>query len=277
MRAVGPMFGTAALLLAGQGSAAAAQDAVFRCLVEGNKQDFRVSGGQWYERRPKETMEWTPLGCGDTMEVEGKTHRRTTCGEDAGELFAVTATSHGARAQILDPAGLRYSFYHSLKFEGETRPPPDMAGDCAVLEREDADPTGAWPLSKKLANGMPFVLATTREGIRLRPGDWKFPDRHSYFVHFDGRYHPLGGTWSVSAVGFDPHGINSYHSCPPYDQLPRNAPICGGIHQPGHVMDRWYRPEDKEFVAFGYAYQFDEQGIVYSGDRPVARIMVPDL
>lgn len=266
----------AAALLSAYPTGAIAETAMYRCLVEGGKYDFKLVNGEWHERRPAETMEWTSLECGATVELEGKTYPKVTCGKEGDESFAVTGTSLGARAQILDPVKLRYSFHHNLKYEGDTRPPADMAGDCAVLESDEARPIAAWPLSKKLANGLPFVLATKRDGLKLRPGDWEYPNAR-YFLTFDGKYHPLGGTWALGAIGFDPHRVNSFHTCPPYNLRPKNAPICGGIHQEGHQMDRWHKPEDHELAAFGYAYTFDEAGTVYYEGKPVAKLMVPDL
>lgn len=270
----------AAAMLLGFPTAAMAQDAAtHRCVVQGGKHDVRIVDGEWYERRPAETSEWTAKGCGTTGVKDG-TPTKIVCAQDGGSYVAATGKAGccgtTVSGQALDTNNLRYAFHYRIDPKAETMAPPDMAGDCAVLESEDARPIDAWPLSKKIANGMPFVIATKEGGLKLRPGDWKYPERHSYFLTFTGKYYPDTGTWSVSAVGFDPHRVNSYHSCAPYELRPKHT-RCGGIHQEGHSMDRWYKPEEHDLAAFGYAYTFDEAGTVFFEGKPVAAIMVPNL
>ena len=263
-------------LLAGP---AMAEATVYRCVVEGGQYDVKIVDGEWYERRPQETEAWTPKGCGTTSEKAGQ-KTKIACEQGADNFVAAIGTAGccetKVRAQSLNVVKLRYSFFDHPQPASETEPKLDMAGDCAVLASDGARPIEAWPLAKKIANGMPFVLATRQGGLKLRPGDWRYPERHSYFLHFEGKYYPGSGTWSTSAVGFDPHRSNSYHSCAP-DRPGDHRPPCGGIHQPGYVMDRAYTPEKNELVAFGTVYRFDETGTVWLDGRPVAKIVVPDL
>ena len=260
-------------------SAAIAEATVYRCVVEGGQYDVKIVDGEWFERRPQESAAWTAKGCGTTSEKSGE-KTKVACQQGADHFVAAIGTAGccgtKVRSQSLNFAKLRYSFFDHAQPVSETEPQLDMAGDCAVLASDDARPIEAWPLAKKIANGLPFVLATRQGGLKLRPGDWRYPERHSYFLHFEGKYYPGSGTWSTSAVGFDPHRSNSYHSCAP-DRPADRRPPCGGVHQPGYVMDRAYTPEKNELVAFGTVYRFDEAGTVWLDGKPVAKIAVPDL
>lgn len=257
----------AALLLSVSATGAYAQGAGYRCIIGGYKQDLKFEGDAWYLRGGGKG--WGPLGCGTAKEAP---RERIECSRDNGQYVATITTSFddgsgSVRRLTFDPKALSYS---------STSPNSSPAqGDCAVLATDSARPEDAWSLSRKLAAGLPFLLVSTREMLNLRPGKWEYP--RGYWVILEGKYHPDSGTWAANGVGFDPGATNSYHSCPPSRMRPAYLPACGGVHQAGFTMDRWYKPQELSLVIFGRVLQFDESGTVRAEGKTIGRLMVPDL
>ena len=133
-----------------------------------------------------------------------------------------------------------------------------FAAACAFAAAASAEPAAVAPsaqaapaasLSQRLASGAHYVIVTRRELFPLRsegrnPGD-------AWFT-IDGYFVPESGTWTSNATGFPTPGT-PWHSCPAETQ-------CGGIHEAGMVLDRWYRPEAHEIVAIGQKLTFDDDG-----------------
>lgn len=142
-----------------------------------------------------------------------------------------------------------------------------MACEAWVDDGKTVAPDQRWPLSRKIAEGKAFIFVTEREHVRLQEGDWTWPTGR--WVSFEGRYHAEKGLWAVSGVGFTPRG-NPLHACPAGQQ-------CGGIHEAGGVLDRWYKPEDGELVVMGLKFRFDEAGNVFDGDRRIGLLIVPEF
>jgi hypothetical protein len=248
-------------------TAAVAEAPIYRCIGDGIVQDLRIEAGEWYARTPGEG-DWTAKGCGQPR-TEGGSTIAITCSADGDRLVArqVQTYSDGSsmvRQETLDMRARSYTNAWAQQIA-------DGSGDrvsCEILTDPNAPVGQGWNLSRKIAAGLPFVFITEREALRLRPGDWTYP--RGRWVMIEGRYHPFGGTWDVNGVGFDPGRTNPYHSCPA-------ATGCGGVHQQGFTLDRPYRPEDHEFVAFGQTFTFDEAGSVFFEGVRVGLLVVPAL
>jgi hypothetical protein len=116
-------------------------------------------------------------------------------------------------------------------------------------------------LAQLLAAGRPYVLVTRRDAFP-RPSEGR--DR---WIAIEGYYVPEKGTWTSSATGFPTPGT-PWHSCP--------APTwCGGVHERGLVLERWYRPEQNEIVVIGQKLTFDEQGRVFHAGRQIGMLFSP--
>lgn len=248
-------------------AASLAQAPIYRCIGNGFVQDVRIEAGEWYIRRPGEG-DWRAKGCGQSR-AEGGSTIAVTCSAEGGRHVArqVQTYSGGstmARLETLDTSALRYTSAWAQQIE-------NGGGDhvsCEILTDPEAPVGQGWSLSRKIAAGLPFVLVTGREALRLRPGEWAWPQGR--WVMVEGRYHPEDGTWAVSGVGFDPGRTNPYHSCPATTR-------CGGIHEAGFTLDRPYRPENHELVAFGRTFTFDEAGSVFLEGRRIGMLAVPAL
>ena len=246
-------------------AAALAQGPVYRCIGQGFVQDLRIEAGEWYTRRPGEG-DWAAKGCGRTR-AEGRSTIAITCSAagDRHVAHQVQTYSDGstmARRETFDQRELLYvsAWAQQIERGGGTQL------SCEILADPEAPVAQGWSLSRKIAAGLPFLLITEQQALRLRPGDWSWP--RGRWVMIEGRYHPDGGTWDVTGVGFDPGRTNPYHSCPA-------TAGCGGIHERGFTLDRPYRPEDRELVAFGQAFTFDESGSLFFEGRRVGMVVVP--
>ena len=277
MKSIGAKCLAAALWAAGSTAALAEEATMVRCITDGAKTDFKLVGSAWLERKP-DKADWTPKGCGTSVQRAGATVRMD-CTIEGDARVAVTTTtwpnssSTWVTRETLLPKVPSYEVAFSDRGVIGDRDP--TAGSCAILASEDARPEDSWSLSRKLAAGLPFLIVTAPDGVTLRPGDWEYPKGR--WVVLEGSYYVNSGTWSARGVGFDPGRTNSAHSCPPYALLPKHTPPCGGIHQPGYTMDRWYKPDQRDLVVFGHVYRFDESGALFAGDKRVGRVLVPDF
>lgn len=251
-------------------TAFAQQARSYRCIIEGSKQDIRFQGSDWYVRSNGKGA-WKSIGCG-AGPGSGAGKPKTECSRDGSTHRAVTTTAYddgsgSVRRETVDTSRLAYA-----SESGNSAP---LRGQCAVLASDDDRPEEAWSLSRKISAGLPFLLVSDRESLDLRPGDWEYAKGR--WVVLEGKYHPYSGTWAMNGVGFNPGKTNSYHSCPPYHLTPKNLPACGGVHQAGYTMDRWYKPEERSLVAFGRVYTFDETGAVFAEGKLIGRLVVPNL
>jgi hypothetical protein len=160
--------------------------------------------------------------------------------------------------------GLKIGFA-SLLFLGSPIAALAAPGEPSPGPAQTQSPPPAAPnrLAQLLAAGRPYVLITRRELFpRASEG------RDSWFT-ISGYYRAEDGIWTSDATGFPTPGT-PWHSCP------RGAQ-CGGIHEPGMALERWYRPENGELVIIGQRLTFDAQGRVFQGERQVGVVMVPDF
>jgi hypothetical protein len=140
-----------------------------------------------------------------------------------------------------------------------------IAGEPAAGPAQAQSPAPAAPnaLARLLAEGRPYVLITRRDLFpRASEG------RDSWFT-ISGYYRPQDGVWTSDATGFPSPGT-PWHSCPRETQ-------CGGIHEPGMALERWYRPENGELVIIGQRLTFDAQGRVFHGERQIGFVLAPDF
>lgn len=143
----------------------------------------------------------------------------------------------------------------SQSVPGEPSPGPAQAQPPA--------PAAPGPLAQALASGRPYVLITRRD---LFPRASEGRDR---WFTISGYYRAEDGVWTSDATGFPTPGT-PWHSCPREAQ-------CGGIHEPGMALERWYRPENGELVIIGQRLTFDAQGRVFHGERQIGLLLVPDF
>jgi hypothetical protein len=115
-------------------------------------------------------------------------------------------------------------------------------------------------LAQRLATGAGYVIVTRRD-LFPRPSEGAEP----WFV-ITGYYVPENGTWTSNASGFSRPSF--FHACP-------RETLCGGIHEAGRVLERWYRPEQHEIVAMGERLTFDEEGRLFHEGRQIGFIHVP--
>ena len=118
-------------------------------------------------------------------------------------------------------------------------------------------------LSQRLAAGDMYVLVTRRD---LFPVKSEGRDR---WIAIEGYYVPKSGNWTSSAAGFPSPGT-PWHSCPAESW-------CGGIHERGFVLDRWYRPEQHEIVVIGQKLTFDDQGRAFLAGRQIGMLFSTDF
>jgi hypothetical protein len=141
-----------------------------------------------------------------------------------------------------------------------TTPEAPSSGSVQTQPPTPAAPT---TLAQRLAAGRPYVLITRRNLFpRASEG------RDSWFT-ISGYYRAEDGVWTSDATGFPTPGT-PWHSCP-------HGAQCGGIHEPGMALERWYRPENNELVIIGQRLTFDAQGRVFHGDRQIGIVMVPNF
>ncbi|TFI59313.1 hypothetical protein E2493_05595 [Sphingomonas parva] len=260
-----------AVLLAVCSTAALAEEAAtFRCVNNGFKQDYRISSEDWLVREAGQA-DWKPIGCGKERPDAGAVLRIDCSVRDGSFVVERVSTYPGGSRMVLrrtvDPSTLAYSV--------QSNADAPETGACAKLENDEARPEDGWSLSRKLSLGLPFLLVTDARSLQLRPGEWTWPNGR--WVIIEGKYHTDSGTWDVGGVGFNPGRTNSAHSCPPDALRAKTLPPCGGIHQAGYSMDRWYRPEEHDLVVYGRVYRYDEGGAVYSEGKRIGRLIVPDL
>lgn len=132
---------------------------------------------------------------------------------------------------------------------------------AAVAQAEA--PVATDSLSKRLAAGQPYVIVTRRNLFPL-PSEGK-----EYWFAIDGYYVPEDGTWTSHAVGFPTPGT-PWHSCPATAR-------CGGIHEPGKRLDRWYRPELNEMIVVGQHLTFDQHGRLFHQGKQIGLVFTPDF
>jgi hypothetical protein len=109
-----------------------------------------------------------------------------------------------------------------------------------------------------LAAGESYVIVTRRD---LFP---RVSEGADEWFAITGRFVPADGTWTSRATGFPTPGT-PWHSCPAETQ-------CGGIHERGLVLDRWYRPQQHEAVALGVKLSFDDGGRLFHEGRQIGTI-----
>lgn len=136
---------------------------------------------------------------------------------------------------------------------------------ASALKPKAAAPaaSAAPTLAQRLAAGEPYVLLTRRD---LFPLSSQGSDR---WIAIEGYYVPKTGTWTSSAAGFPSPGT-PWHSCP-------RESWCGGIHERGLVLDRWYRPEQHEIVVIGQKLTFDDSGRAFLAGRQIGLLFSPDF
>lgn len=145
------------------------------------------------------------------------------------------------------------------------------AGVCALASASPVaapaqpSPEGAasGTIAARLATGGRYVIVTRRD---LFPRASAGTD---IWFTITGYYVPRDGTWTSSASGFPTPGT-PWHACPP-------TTACGGIHEAGFALDRWYRPEQHEIVAVGQRLTFDEQGRLFHQGRIIGYIVAPEF
>ena len=136
---------------------------------------------------------------------------------------------------------------------------------ASALKPKAAPPAAAAAptLAQRLAAGEKYVLVTRRDLFPV-----KSEGRDSW-IAIEGYYVPEKGTWTSSAAGFPSPGT-PWHSCP--------APTwCGGVHERGLVLERWYRPEQHEIVVIGQKLTFDDQGRAFLAGRQIGQLFSPDF
>lgn len=135
---------------------------------------------------------------------------------------------------------------------------------CAQAPSPPASASAAAnPIAQRLATGGRYVIVTRRD-LFPRPSqgnDWWFA--------ITGYYVPRDGTWTSSASGFPTPGT-PWHSCPAETS-------CGGIHERGMVLERWYRPEQNEIVAVGERLTFDAEGRLFHQGRHIGYVIAADI
>lgn len=134
-----------------------------------------------------------------------------------------------------------------------------MTGNQAHAQKSSAQVS----LAQRLAAGAPYVIVTRRNLFPL-PSDGR-----EFWFTISGYYIPEKGTWTSSAVGFPTPGT-PWHSCPA-------ETICGGIHENGKKLDRWYRPEKFEMVAIGQPLTFDADGRLFFQGKQIGIVITPDF
>lgn len=155
--------------------------------------------------------------------------------------------------------------FASLLFLASPSGSQTIAGEPAAGPAQAQSPSPAAPtsLAQLLASGRPYVMITRRDLFpRASEG------RDSWFT-ISGYYRADDGIWTSDATGFPAPGT-PWHSCPREAQ-------CGGIHEPGMPLERWYRPENGELVIIGQRLTFDAEGRVFHGDRQIGILLVPDF
>jgi hypothetical protein len=141
--------------------------------------------------------------------------------------------------------------------------PPAFAASALKPKGASPAPAGAPTLAQRLAAGEKYVLVTRRD---LFPVKSRGTDS---WIAIEGYYVPETGTWTSGATGFPSPGT-PWHSCP--------APTwCGGVHERGLVLERWYRPEQHEIVVIGQKLTFDDQGRAFLAGRQIGLLFSPDF
>jgi hypothetical protein len=137
--------------------------------------------------------------------------------------------------------------------------PPAVSAAQAPPTRDPAPGS----IASRLASGGRYVIVTRRD---LFP---RSSQGNDLWFAITGYYVPANGTWTSEARGFPTPGT-PWHACPP-------TTVCGGIHEAGFALDRWYRPEQHEIVAIGQRLTFDEQGRVFHQGRTIGYIVAPEF
>lgn len=256
-------------------SAASADDVVYRCGQGPSLRDIKVAGGEWYSKASTEDAPMTAKGCGSDRK-DGSYRTLISCHFTDRILSArtsITPAGGGDGFDIderLDIIDLKLAVWSPV---GVGRP---SETPCTVVGTPTLDDSGPAPsardvagksLAEQIAAGHHFLIITTQESLRLKRDGWFYPNGN--WVMLEGRYHSDRGLWAVSGVGFNARG-NPLHSCPTEFR-------CGGIHEEGFRLERWYRPEDHELVAFGQTFTFDEAGDLFTDGVKVGQVLVPSI
>ncbi len=147
-----------------------------------------------------------------------------------------------------------------------------LALPAVAAPRQDAAPALTETLVEMMSAGRPFLVATKKNTLPLREGNWSYPEGFDHWVVFEGRYSPESGIWSSDALGFRITG-NEYHGCPP--DIDRSRFICGGSHSDGYRLSRRLTPGDHVVVILGNELPFDDAGNVYLDGQRIGVITVP--
>lgn len=137
------------------------------------------------------------------------------------------------------------------------------AQGAAAAQTPPGEAAAPTTIASRLASGGRYVIVTRRD---LFPCPSQGND---LWFAITGYYVPRDGTWTSEASGFPTPGT-PWHACP------RTA-TCGGIHERGLALDRWYRPEQNEIVAVGQRLTFDERGRVFHEGRIIGYIVAPEF
>lgn len=255
------------ILAAMMPNSASAKQLIYQCIGDGYFTEVKVVDGEWFERGRGE--DWKGVGCklaGGAGE-SGTTSASCRLSDDRISV-SVPLVRMEAGSGIATPAIDKTLVYSSRTYSFSYR---NLRGDpasipCETYREGRAAPWKAWPLSRKLAAGLPFLLVLDRSALELKKGNW-YHDAGRWAV-IEGQFHPASGTWSSRGVGFNPVG-NPLQSCPKGRQ-------CGGVHERGKTLDRPYRPEKGEIIVFGQELAFDNAGAVLKAGRKVGTIVSPD-
>ncbi|KQY84757.1 hypothetical protein [Brevundimonas sp. Root1423] len=147
-----------------------------------------------------------------------------------------------------------------------------IGGPALATPPQDAAAAEPKTLVELMTAGREFLVATKKDSVPLRPGDWSYPEGFDRWVVFEGRYTAESGIWSSDGLGFRVRN-NEYHGCPP--NLDRSRFICGGAHSDGYRMSAPITPSDHVVVILGNELPFDDDGNVYRDGQLIGVITVP--
>lgn len=260
-------FAPITVLAAMMPTTASATQLIYQCIADGYFTEVKIVDGEWFERGRGE--DWKSAGCKQGGGARGSGTAKATCRLSKDRIsvsmpLVRMEAGSGTAVPTIDKTLTYSSRTYAFSYRNLREKPASIP--CQAYREGRAAPWKAWPLSRKLAAGLPFVLVLDRSSLELKKGDW-YHDSGRWAV-IEGQFYPASGTWSSRGVGFNPVG-NPLHSCP------RGIP-CGGIHERGKTLHRPYRPEKGELIVFGQELAFDNAGSVLKAGRKIGTIVSPD-